>query len=136
MRKITAKVVAALAAVMLGVVGVSALSASTANAGYQTVGGCHSGYACLHMSVTRESDIIGEYYYYGDYNLSNVYNNKMLMNNQTGQAWVYECLNYGGKRCTYGWRSAPDYLGLTVYSDITDFTPINSVKLSATSGEW
>jgi hypothetical protein len=117
-----------LALVALIVTAVSALSAPAAKADGVTRYGCAGGWVCLSaQNAGLSGNWIGKYYYYGYDNLSNVLGWHTLLNNQTNNAWVYECLNYGGTNCDF----ATSTYG-TAYADTTDFTPINSIRLAAT----
>jgi hypothetical protein len=93
--------------------------------------GCASKWVCLYTNSSLTSSIVGKYKYYGYDNLSNVLNYHVLQNNQTGGAWAYVCKHYGGTDCVNGIFS---FNGLAY--TIGDFTPINSIRLSPTSGDW
>jgi hypothetical protein len=121
-----------LALVALIMTAVSALSATAAKADGASHYGCPGGWVCLSAQNAGLSGAwIGEYYYYGYDNFSNVVGYHTLLNNQTNNAWVYECDNYGGTACYYGFNTGP-----VAQADTTDFTPINSIRLSATAGNW
>jgi hypothetical protein len=90
-----------------------------------TYQGCPDGWVCLYPQDTgwnggRPSH---KWYYYGSYNLSNQFGTHRFFNNQTGGAKAWTCLNYGGTNC-------PTYQPAGSWWDY-NFTPINSVKLTA-----
>jgi hypothetical protein len=87
--------------------------------------GCDTGYVCLYpenrgWNNGRPSH---RWYYYGTYNLSNVYGVHRIFNNQTLGADLWLCWEYDGGECLV--RMTPG-----AYADL-DFTPINSIKLTS-----
>jgi hypothetical protein len=135
MTKVISRVAASVAAAVLGIAGAS-LAAAPANASSYPIYNCSSEHVCLYNGTTNTSGIVGIYWAYGASNLSGMYNQKSLMNNQVRGAWVYECLNYGGTNCTFGFASPLPDTAKVASVHITNFTPINSLRLSATSGSW
>ncbi|GAB1689089.1 hypothetical protein [Krasilnikovia sp. M28-CT-15] len=108
---------AASAALLLGTTATAAQAAT-----YQ---GCPDGYVCLYPENAGWNGGHPSYkwYYYGSYNLSNQYGIHRIYNNQTGGAKAWLCNGWNGTNC-------PVYQPAGSYSD-TNFTPINSVKLTA-----
>ena len=98
-------------------------NASAAPAG--TYEGCPSGYVCMYPQNAGWNGGVPEHtwYHYGAYNLSNEYGTHRFFNNQTGTAVGHLCTGYNGGGTCYG--QAP-----YTWSD-DDFTPINSVTLTA-----
>ena len=113
MRKI-AITAAGIAAAVLGTGVALAPSASAATP-------CPSGAVCI-----RETNgtILNKniFYSYGPHNLSNVTGNRVIVNNQTGNAGYQVCYDYGGGRCSGVVRFHGD-------SAPYNMTPINSVVL-------
>jgi hypothetical protein len=112
--------VAALTASSFGVMGAPAAHAATSH-------GCPSGDVCIYPSGSWNSDKPSlKYYTYGAHNLSNQLGTHRVFNNQTGGATVQTCTAYDGGGC--GTAHKPGW-----YGDV-NLTPINSVKLAASSG--
>jgi hypothetical protein len=85
---------------------------------------CPAGYACLYPTGSEAGTPI-KFYTYGAHNLSNVYGMHEFFNAQTGGAVAYLCTGYnGGGSCQ---------LVRASFAEIVNFTPINSVYLSATA---
>jgi hypothetical protein len=108
-------VMAATAAVMVGTTATAAQAA--------TVHGCRAGWVCLYPEDAgwNGDSPSYEWYEYGTYALSNQFGNHVIFSNQTGDAVVSPCLDYGGTNCL-------DFV-LAGDSITIDFTPINSVVL-------
>ena len=112
-----------IAVVAFGAVSVSAATAAT-SASAATYQGCPSGYVCLYPQNAGWNGGVPshKWYAYGSYNLVNQFGIHRIFNNQTGGAKAWLCNGYGGTNCGV-------YQPAYTYSD-TDFTPINSVKLT------
>jgi hypothetical protein len=111
-----AAIAAACSVLLLGSGATTAQAAS-----YQ---GCDTGYVCLYpenrgWNNGRPSH---RWYYYGTYNLSNLYGVHRIFNNQTGAADLELCWLYDGRQCLVRMTRG-------TYADF-DFTPINSIKLT------
>jgi len=101
------------------VAGTVATSATPALASGETRAGCPSGYVCLYKTTSYDSGILAKWSSKGAHNLSNVYNNHVIYNNQTGN-WIFKlCTGYNATGC--GPARAQD----TAW--VVNFTPINSV---------
>lgn len=89
-----------------------------------TVHGCPEGYACIYpQDAGWNGDHPSQmWYYYGTYQLSNQFGNHYIYNNQTGGAPFWLCTDWNGNTC-------PLYVAAGTSAQ-TDFTPINSVKLT------
>ncbi|RJL32238.1 hypothetical protein D5H75_15540 [Bailinhaonella thermotolerans] len=96
----------------------SALAAKSAAA-------CPSGAVCLYRGSTAGSGIQRTFWTYGAHNLSNVYGNRLVVNNQHPDkgkhAWADLCWEYGGRDC----RVWIPMGGSGVYN----FDPIDSILL-------
>jgi hypothetical protein len=88
-----------------------------------TVHGCQAGNVCIYPQNAGWNGDRPEstYYYYGYYNLSNMFGYHIIFNNQTGGATVTTCTGYNGTGCAGS-------LGPGWYSN-ENFTPINSIVL-------
>jgi hypothetical protein len=80
---------------------------------------CPSGYVCIYPD-TSANGVPAKYYRYGSYNLSNVFGNRLVVNNQTGGAGLRLCSAYGGQNC--GVRLGPG-------NYVVNLSPINSILL-------
>ncbi|MEV0616416.1 hypothetical protein AB0I81_24080 [Nonomuraea sp. NPDC050404] len=85
----------------------------------QARAGCPSGRVCIYPDRTDNGNP-DTYYRYGSYNLSNVFGERLVVNNQTGGAGVRMCRSYGGQNCE-------GRLGPGRY--IINLSPINSILL-------
>ena len=128
MKKRFRRVWATLAAMAIGsvgalfLVGVHPASAATP---------CPSGYGCLYSGVNTNSSVLGYYYYYGVYGLNYVYDNHLMLNQQTGNAWVHLCKAWNGTDCPLAWnQSSLCWINLSERGYVYNFTPINTIKLT------
>ncbi|MCF6471935.1 hypothetical protein FAF44_26605 [Nonomuraea sp. MG754425] len=80
---------------------------------------CPSGYVCIYPDQGSGGNP-ATYYRYGSYNLSNVFGNRLVVNNQTGGAGLRLCTSYGGQNC--GARLGPGQY-------VRNLSPINSILL-------
>ncbi|GGO05849.1 hypothetical protein GCM10010116_11480 [Microbispora rosea subsp. aerata] len=80
---------------------------------------CPIGHVCIYPDATPNGQP-DTYYRYGSYNLSNVFGDRLVVNNQTGGAGLRLCTAYGGQNC--GERLAPG-------SYVRNLSPINSILL-------
>lgn len=105
-------------------------AAALAKAGPATQGsfeGCPSGWVCIYPFSGfngGKPDPNLMFFTYGNHDLANVTGTHMLVDNQTGGAWDFECSGYGGTGETLNSGQ-----GLS-WGDIA-FTPVNSVRLKA-----
>ena len=81
--------------------------------------GCPSGNVCIYPDRT-ENGSPATYYRYGSHNLSNVFGDRLIVNNQTGGAGFRLCTAYGGQNC--GVRLGPGKY-------VANLSPINSILL-------
>jgi uncharacterized membrane protein len=96
-----------------------ATTATSAGAMAAAKEGCPSGYVCIYPG-NDDSGSPDKYYRYGSYNLTNMFGNHLVVNNQTGNAGLRLCTSYGGQQCG-------DRLGPGSYHP--NLTPINSIML-------
>ncbi|GAA3613622.1 hypothetical protein GCM10022223_32210 [Kineosporia mesophila] len=122
MHRLTKKFATAL---MVAGSAVSLSIATSATAQAATSHGCPSGYVCLYPQSAGWNNDVPSYkwYTYGGHNLTNQYGTHRLFNNQTGGAVVRNCYGTNGTNCA-GIQRAGTYYDY-------DYTPYNSVKLSA-----
>ncbi|MEO5876005.1 MAG: hypothetical protein ABIQ26_13490 [Streptosporangiaceae bacterium] len=117
MRKIL-KTAAALAFTLGAVTVVNATPAQAAG----SIQGCPSGAVCIYPGAGwNGGNPSHRFYSYGPHNLSNVYGQHRIFNNQTGGATMRTCTGYDGVGCE-------GYLHAGVHFD-RDLTPINSITL-------
>ena len=111
---------------VLAAVGATATVAVVLSAGTATAAtphqpalrsGCPSGNVCVYPDTTENGSPM-TYYRYGSYNFSNVFGNRLIINNQTGGAGFRLCTAYGGQNC--GARKGPGRY-------IENLSPINSI---------
>ena len=85
---------------------------------------CASQFVCIHSGTTQTSSITNTYFQYGCYKLFNQFNNHLVENNQTGQAFVDFFTGSSCEQSTLleGWVAPLDM--------VVNLTPANSVRLS------
>lgn len=106
-----------------GVASASPGSPARAAATASSFEGCPSGYVCIYPFSGFNGGKPDLFFYtYGNHNLVDVIGVHMLVDNQTGHAWDFECSGYGGTGTTLAGGEAFSY------ADI-NFTPVNSVRL-------
>ncbi|MFC3990042.1 hypothetical protein [Actinoplanes siamensis] len=101
------------------VAGAVVTSANPALASNETRAGCPSGYVCLYNTTSYDSGILAKWSSSGAHNLSNVYNDHVIYNNQTDN-WIFKvCTGYNGAGCGAAYPQDTAW--------VLNFTPINSV---------
>ncbi|MCP2339242.1 hypothetical protein [Actinomadura rupiterrae] len=94
--------------------------ATTVRAGGEDKFGCPLGDVCF-ISAYEPWDVTNSWYRYGVYNLSGIYGEYGVDNNQTGGAHVDLCIQYNGGECYPGPAAGSYWWG--------DLTPVNSIRL-------
>lgn len=89
---------------------------------------CPTGYVCIYAGIGEDTAIIGKYYHYRVYNLSNVVGVRTVCNHQTGSAHVRFYSGYNGTGTVLVDNFANPIADCFNY----DMTPVNSIRLSAT----
>lgn len=102
-----------------------------------TVEGCPLGDVCIYPVNAGwnngHPEARGELYTYGVHVLQNEYNAHYVLNNQTGRALAYICLNADGTNCGSGYLCSYVSQGSLLLNDDwadVDLTSYNSVKLT------
>ncbi|BCB88121.1 hypothetical protein [Phytohabitans suffuscus] len=117
-------------ALVVSVVMAGSFTAAVPAQAASPLNGCPVGYFCIYPQDAgyNNNQPSHMFYYYGWYNLSNMYGNHAVVNNQFGEqgaeALVDLCDRYNGR-----WQSFREIIpqGQGWYS--VNFTPINSIKL-------
>jgi hypothetical protein len=118
LRKLAAALGAAAATAVALSAGTAIAATSAGNVAAAKVD-CPSGYVCIYPGNDANGNP-DKYFRYGSYNLTNMFGNHLVVNNQTGNAGLRLCTSYGGQQC--GERLGPG-------SYHPNLTPINSIML-------
>ncbi|NXY99308.1 hypothetical protein HYE82_34020 [Streptomyces sp. BR123] len=103
--------------------GTAVLAAAPAQAAASGWADCPVGSVCIYAGTSERSPIIWERSRAGTYNLSNMYDDHLIYNNQTDGWKFWTCEGYNGTRCSTGYLPAGHYM-------IKNLTPVNSVRIT------
>lgn len=122
------KAIKGLLVVLMAAAGLTAVNATTAQAG-GTYAGCPYGAVCVYPNASwnngHPSIVLWSY---GGHNLSNQFGMHRVFNNQTGTAHGWLCKQYNGANCT----PFPNGYPIEHYTFVDyDLGPINSILLTS-----
>ncbi|MGW4688423.1 hypothetical protein ACWEPM_26510 [Streptomyces sp. NPDC004244] len=99
--------------------GAGLLAAGPAQAAWSD---CPLGYVCIYATTSENSPIVWKEDSAGWHNLSGMYGNHRIFNNQTDGWRFWTCTGYDGAGCSSGYLPAGHYMD-------KNLTPINSVRI-------